>query len=215
MPSSKDKPDKPQSAADAIEKETIAELIAKHRAGKKLGRGDVARIRQYERERREEQLDAHLMALPRVTLARLLDTNERMINKWLDVGMPRNTDKGRTYNWFNVLPWIKARWLGKNIDEDGPPQTKKGADADERYRLAKAKLAEHQLAEKEGQIVQVELLRRQWESGIDVVRRAGENLGRRFGPEAQDMFNEALEEGARVAQEAIGTDDDDGGTDSA
>jgi len=64
----------------------------------------------------------------------------------------------------------------------------------ERYRLAKAKLAEHDLSEREKVLVRADLLNEAIRAGVAVNRATGDRLSRQFGNAAGEIFNEGLEE---------------------
>lgn len=64
----------------------------------------------------------------------------------------------------------------------------------ERYRLARAQLAEQNLAERNNEIVRVSVVESMVMSVASRVRAAGDRLGRKFGAEAQDVLLRALED---------------------
>jgi hypothetical protein len=63
----------------------------------------------------------------------------------------------------------------------------------ERYRLAKAKLAELDLEMRKGQLIDRGKARDIFGRWAILIRRMGERLGKRFGPDAAATVNETLE----------------------
>ena len=71
----------------------------------------------------------------------------------------------------------------------------------ERYRLARAKLSELELAERESRLVNAEALVRTWLGpSAALMRECGHQLRRRYGNEAGDMLDETLSEIERLAK---------------
>ena len=79
----------------------------------------------------------------------------------------------------------------------------------ERYRLARAKLAERDLSERDGETVKVSVLRPVIRPGLTALRSGGDALRRKFGNEAGDIFNEALDAFGKACEKALGSDDDE------
>lgn len=63
----------------------------------------------------------------------------------------------------------------------------------ERYRLAKAKLAELDLETRKGQLIERDKARDIFSRWAVLVRRMGERLAKRFGPDAAATVNETLD----------------------
>lgn len=63
----------------------------------------------------------------------------------------------------------------------------------ERYRLAKAKLAELDLETRKGQLIERDKARDIFSRWAVLVRRMGERLAKQFGPDAAATVNETLE----------------------
>jgi hypothetical protein len=77
------------------------------------------------------------------------------------------------------------------------------SEALERYREAKADMAEMERDAQRGQLVPRHQLEPAFTAYAAAVRRAGEALQRQYGPGAADMLNEALDDAERAMQAAI------------
>jgi len=64
----------------------------------------------------------------------------------------------------------------------------------ERWRAAKAELAEYELAEKRETVVPIEAVKDEMTAFSDSLRRFGERLMRRYGPDASRDMNKALDQ---------------------
>ncbi len=148
---------------DALEAQAIREAagraLEKKKSGRQLSQQDLAALRRYEAWRRLEAFYEVAGALPQHVLVDLLGSPKKMLLEWADAGMPRNTDRRRTYDLFAVVAWLKVRWL-KNPEADA---ARLSADARTRLHAAKASRAELDLAKQRGELVAVS----------DVVAEAG------------------------------------------
>jgi hypothetical protein len=109
--------------------------------------------------------------------------------------------------------------------EFGPWRSRSGsadpmlADGDslglERYRLARAKLAEMDVLEREGQTIPRDQMHQLLVELVRVIRGAGESLQRQCGPVAHAIHEEAIDAAERIVASMFGDDDLDsssGGT---
>ncbi len=81
----------------------------------------------------------------------------------------------------------------------------------ERYRMAKAKLAELDLEARKEQLIDREKARDVFGRWATLIRRAGERLSKRWGNEAAAMLNETLDECGAIVQELKGREGGDAG----
>ena len=157
------KPERSVSQLDTLEAQAIREAAArafqKQRDGKALSQQDLAALRRYEAWRLLDAFYEVAKALPQHVLVDLLGSPKKMLLEWQKAGMPRNTDRRRTYDLFAVVGWLKARWL-KNPEADA---ARLSSDAKARLNAAKATRAELELATQRGELVAVS----------DVVAEAG------------------------------------------
>lgn len=92
--------------------------------------------------------------------------------------------------------------------EDDPLLAGFDSPALERYRAAKASLAELDLAEREGTLLPLERTRAFLFTLADTLRHANENLQRQFGPEAMKIITGALDSMDRQRGAFFGVDDE-------
>lgn len=106
------------------------------------------------------------------------------------------------------------RWHASQTSEplgdlgDGDPLLAFGeSPALERYRLARAEMVELDLEERRGFLIprdRVRLTLLRWAS---ILRAVGDRLGKKFGNDAIDTINEALDDCARVVADEFGNGD--------
>jgi len=108
---------------------------------------------------------------------------------------PRNSDK--SYALPEVIKW---RVELASQDEGMSAET---SPAVERYRMAKAKLAELELAERQ-QVLLPRAIVHEWMGKLgSLLRNAGEILDRDFGRDAHQILEEALDDFGRMVEAAF------------
>jgi hypothetical protein len=111
------------------------------------------------------------------------------------VGVPRNPDG--TYNIRDVVAWDKKRSNGAaTMPGDDPLLAGNASDSPnlERYRGYKADLAAIELAQKRGQLVNVEEFEAWWQTKVATpLTRAVESLRQLHGSEAAAIIERVLE----------------------
>lgn len=131
------------------------------------------------------------------------------IQHWARIGMP---GKPGSYDFREVFQWSRTsgpcahRKANKQEADPLLPDEDVDSPGLERYRQAKASLAELELEERKQSLIPIESIRTtlgQWASQL---RSMGDVLGRDFGAEAQKIVNDTLDECERL----IGTTDDSG-----
>lgn len=146
--------DRSQQNADRIERDTLRArsraALDKRDAGRALNERDLSAIRKWQRTSKEETFRKFAGALPQSLVTELLDTSRKVIRQWEDAGMSRNTDRGKTYDLFAVIPWLKRRWMAGDDDAKASAQDRR------RLSTARAELLEIELAEKQGTLVKSE-----------------------------------------------------------
>lgn len=96
----------------------------------------------------------------------------------------------------DVIAWRERRLSGVS---DDPDLCGDDSPSLERYRAAKAALAEYDLEQKKGSLVALQFAAELVMRAASQLKRAGEVLGRRFGEEARGVLNDALGECEREA----------------
>ena len=73
----------------------------------------------------------------------------------------------------------------------------------ERYRLAKAKIAEHDLSEREKALIRADILDEAMRTGLKAFRGTGDRLVRECGNRAAEIFNEGIDEFESTANRVL------------
>lgn len=133
------------------------------------------------------------------------------VHRWRSQGMP---GKPRAYVLPEISHWLRTDGPWKRFDRPEPSADDPLlADGDspglERYRLAKAKLAELDLEHRRGELIDKEKCSQLFGRWATVVRRMGDRLTKRFGIEANQVVVEAMDECQSIVKGSIGSDSDD------
>lgn len=131
-------------------------------------------------------------------VAAFFGVNRRTVMDWIARGMPHG--KGY-YPLDRIQKWKIAYDKNRKSDED--PMLGGDSPALEQYRAARARLAELDLAEREGEILRADVMRDTLTRWSALIRDAGEILQRQFGIEASNVLSEALEDAEREVIAAI------------
>jgi len=115
---------------------------------------------------------------------------------WVKQGCPGSPGR---YPLNEIVQWLRTagpwRPYGRGESSDDPLLASGGDSAGlERYRLAKAALAELELAERKRILLPVDKVRESLLRWATLVRRMGERLGKRFGHEAATVVSDTLDE---------------------
>lgn len=159
------------------------------------------------------------IAKSQAEVAEFVGQSVKTVQGWALQGMPGQQG---CYDLAKVVQWLRqdGPWRARAaVAETDDPLLAGDSDSDglERYRQAKAALAELDLEERKGQLISREKVRPVLARWAAVIRRCGESLGKVFGASATEKLNDALDECSRVVDE-FGSDeppgiDGTGGTD--
>lgn len=186
------------------QQDTLRAALQKRGRGEKLSHREAALLDRHERSVDAERRRRIYATIPQRDWIELSGRQAKVLNEQeLVYGVP----VGRA----NIDLRSIARWIHEAI-KDGRVQPVAKDELDlagenspglERYRLAKAALAEIDLEVRRGRLLDREKLEAQWVAGAVALRNAGERLQRRFGDEAAELFNEGVQDFARVVNGAI------------
>lgn len=121
----------------------------------------------------------------------LLGITDRQVR---NLAVPRNEDG--SYDARELLLWkVEQTQVAEleDVDVDSPGL--------ERYRLAKAQLAELELAERRGQVVKVDAAKDVLTRWADVLRRLAATMKQQFGREAEEHVFDAIDDCEHVLQD--------------
>lgn len=154
-----------------------------------------------------EQIDV-MRSLGQGAVAWLLGVSVRTVRDTQSI--PRNKDG--SYDAADVLRWSKDKVESSFSAAGDDPLLVDGGDSPnlERYRAAKADLAEMDAAERRGQLVEIEKFESWWQSEIaSPLVKAVELLHAKYGDEAAAIVEGVLQRAeAAIEERAAGNDDD-------
>ena len=117
------------------------------------------------------------------------------VQGWAKQGMP---GRPGAYDVQEVVQWLRSvgPWRQHARPEEDDPDLAGGPDSPglERYRLAKAAIAELELEQRKASLLSRDKARTALVRWASIIRRLGERLGKRYGPEATLTVNDALSE---------------------
>jgi phage terminase Nu1 subunit (DNA packaging protein) len=133
------------------------------------------------------------------------------VKNWAKQGMP---GKRGCYDVSEIAKWLGSPagpWRAIDDDSmDGGPDS----PGLERYRLAKAALAELDLEERRGVLLSRDKARSALTLWGSIIRRMGDMLGKKFGTDAALAISDALAECRRLVDTHFGDPDDESTTGS-
>ena len=143
---------------------------------------------------------------PQKWLLGLLESSSKVLLEWENAGMPRNSDKGKSYNLWQVLPWVKGRLRGGDVawetaPEDIRRQYLEQQVRDKRYQADMRKL---ELKRRKQELIERNDVHAAFGQIAAALRRSGERLAHRFGDEARAIFSEGLERARERVREYFG-----------
>ncbi len=147
-------------------------------------------------------------------LARACGVTRTTIRAWQgDRTFPEQLEDG-SFDVFEVGKWKGAKEEAKRprerIPGDEDPLLASGDSPGlERYRMAKAQLAELDLGRRQGELIPVEALDAGLMALSAAYRRGVEQAQRLFGPEVVSIFEEALAGGEAAIKQIFGTSDEE------
>jgi hypothetical protein len=166
----------------------------KRRRGEKPSREETAALRRVQRAREEQLRQTHFAAVRKGEWQRWSGRQQKVLNEQAArYGIPIGE---AVINLPDVVRWLHdfiAENAQKLRQDDEPPD---GA-ALERLRLAKAELAEILLSRERQDVVSRKDLRDGHTRIGGILRICGEALLRQFGPGAQQILNNALDDAQR------------------
>lgn len=195
--------------------------LPKLRAGKKLTQREERAIEKVTAWNLYSKGLQFSEAVPKAVFVKWSDRTHKVLGDLADrYGFPFDGDTiDQAAAWKAVLTYIVQNWrILHRSDEDpllaGASQSLKDEYTREQIRekRSKATLAELEVGERRGQLVDREAFRAGIGPAFHVLREAADRLQRRFGTEALDIFNEALDEAqeravAALAEYVAGRDD--------
>lgn len=212
MPSKKPAQPKPTTAADAIDRSLAAAALEKQRRGEQPSTKELASLRRIEKTREEEARWQYYATIPKKHWVMMSGRSVQVLNEQATrYGLPfdgRTIDLPKLARALHDFLASNARLLAsKGVDD--PMMAGGESDQLERYRAARADLAELQLARERAQSLPVEEVHRGLTMMAGILRRAGEQLARHYGDGARTILDRALDNAQRVMDGWLAGDPDE------
>lgn len=133
-------------------------------------------------------------------VARIWNVNARAVGQWASkMGCPRSPD--RTFNLDDVVKWRESRNEAETDSGDTRRRTKAQNDLDK----TKAAIARIDLKARQGSVLPKENVVDCLSLLEAILRKSGERLQRDFGPDAQQILNDGLDDFKREVDRAFGS----------
>lgn len=184
------------ATADRIDRELAAKALEKRKSGQSPTTKELAALKRVEKQRDEDLRWEHYAAIPKKHWVQMSGRQVKVLNEQATrYGIPFD---GRTVN----LPAVVRKlhdFLAENAavlakrDED-PLLSGSDSPGLERYRTAKADLAELELERQRGTLVSLDRVRDRMAATFTLIRRAGERLQQHYGAAALQILNDALDD---------------------
>ena len=179
------------------DRELIAAYIKKNRAGEKATRAEQAAYRRYQKQTEDTSRWQHYATIPRKHWVKLSGRQYATLDHHAGrYGVPV---QGEIIDLGAVARWLHdflARNAGKLAAETADPLLNAKdttSPALERYRDEKAKLARLDRLDREKVLVDRQRSHECWNLVAELIRRAGQVLQRDYGPAAQRILNNAID----------------------
>lgn len=205
-------PAAPPSAADQVELDLVKSALRKKQAGDVPNERELRALRRYEKQREDERRRSYYATVPKGHYGELSGRQAKVLNEQADrYQLPL---RGRTVDLFAVVrrfhdllaEWSRGGVPGAAADEDemsGP-----ASPMLERWREEKWRLARMERRRLEGSLVDRAEIDGLLIPVAQRLQRASEQLGRRYGADAQAILAEAIEEVIGVVSgEGVGDGD--------
>ena len=191
---------KPKATASERHDQQLAQVaLQKRQRGERATREEAAALKRIERQREENLRWDYYRSIPQKHWITMSCRQRRtIVDQAEKYGLPI---AGRTIDLSAVAKALHD-FLSKNATKllsDDPLMAGGDSPALERYRTARARMVEIELEEKIGTLVDRAKCRAAIEPVPRCIRAGIKTLHQRFGPEARDIMDEALDEAERVA----------------
>jgi hypothetical protein len=186
--------------------------LEKQRRGEKPTREESGALRRFEKEREDQLRESHYHTIPKKLWREWSGRQDKVILEQADrYGFPmlRGAD-------IDLEPFVK-RWhdfLAENakklngFDSDDPTLAGVASPAMEQKRRLECQKLELLLERERGQVIDRHVVREAHNRIGALLRVAGEALLRQFGPAAQKILNDALDNCERETDRFLTTDGD-------
>jgi phage terminase Nu1 subunit (DNA packaging protein) len=184
------KPPKVKATTSAkIDAELAEAALEKRRRGERPTRDELAALRRHEASEEERLRWEYYSSIPKKHLRELTGRATEQMHRMADsLGVPvrtRSIDLGELLRW--LFAFVDANKSAAEADQAGGQPTELA-----KLRCEQGFKMRLENKQRIGELISREDARRVWEANARAVRLATQEVRRRFGDEAADVFNNAL-----------------------
>jgi hypothetical protein len=189
------------------EQELVRRALAKLSAGQKLNRSEQAALRRYEKASEERKRREYYRAIPQKHWRELSGRQAKVLNEQeARYGIPVGRsviDLALVARWMHDFLAANATKLAA-LDGDDPMMAVGNSPALEEYRKWSAQAMKLKVLRLEQSLVPLSDIHEELVRLARLIRQASERLGRKFGAEAQEIVDEALDDWERELERWLG-----------
>lgn len=144
------------------------------------------------------------VAKRQIDVARFCGVSLDTVKSWAKQGMPGLPGE---YNLADVVQWLRQAGPWRQhlkVTDDDPLMDDTDSPGLERYRQAKAAIAELDYAERQKELMARDKVKALFVRWAAVLRRMGERISKRFGNDAAITVNDALRECSEIVTYELG-----------
>ncbi|MCA9056384.1 MAG: hypothetical protein KDA75_21295, partial [Planctomycetaceae bacterium] len=191
------------SLSNQLDKEQAARAYRKVMSGEQPTSAEQAALRRYEKQQEEQRRWQYYESIPQKHWRQMSGRQTKVLQEQAErYGLPFG---GRTINLPQVVralhDFLAANARRLATDDDDLLHADVSSPALERYREERALLARLDRLEREQTLVPRHSVRDGLERIAAILRTAGEQLQREFGPEAMELLHEALDDAQREVEQ--------------
>lgn len=184
------------AASDAVDRELAAAALEKRRRNETPTARELAALRKIEKQREEDLRWNHYRTIPQKHWRQMSGRQAKvLIEQAQRYGLPIGDaiiDLPKVVRALHDF-FADHKYQLARLDDD-PALYGPDSPSLERLRIANAKLKELELAERQLQLIPRTLIHERLSGFAAILRRAGDRLQSRFGREAKEMLDQALDD---------------------
>ena len=198
-------------ATRKVDQRLAMAALEKQRRGEQPTRDERAALKRYEKELDEQQRLKHFAAIRKGEWKRWSGRQVKVVNEQADryalpIGGPTIDLPAFVKAFHDFLAANALKLCG--ADSDDPSLAGCASPATERKRQIEVKLLELKFERERGQWIERRAIHEGHNRIGSVLRQAGDALLRNFGPSAQKILNDALDNSQREIDRLLATDGD-------
>ena len=190
------------AAGPTSQRRQVADAYVKAMQGKRLTKAEKAELKRFEKDREEKLRWEYYQSIPKKHWRQMSGRQTKVINEQAGrYGLPFGGPTIDLAEVVRALHDFLAKHAQKLAQDDDQMMRGGSSPALERYREERALLARLDRLERQRELIAVQEMRGMLDRFAGVLRRSGETLERRFGPDAMQIYIDAINDGERIAHE--------------